>query len=62
MNKVINTIVITIIITILFLTIPKKSNFPKEIIPYFNCRRITKYSLGYWDKMANPSHIVQPIT
>ena len=50
MNKVINTIVFTIIITILFLMIPNKSNFPKEIIIPILVAGITKYSLGDWDK------------
>ena len=50
MNKVINTIVFTIIITILFLMIPNKSNFPKEIMIPILVAGITKYSLGDWDK------------
>lgn len=50
MNKIINTIGFTIFITILFLMIPNKSNFPKEIMIPILVAGITKYSLGDWDK------------
>ena len=45
MNKIINTIGFTTLITILFLMIPNKSNFPKEIIIPILVAGITKYSL-----------------
>ena len=50
MNKIINTVSFTILTTILFLMIPNKSNFPKEIIIPVLVAGITKYSLGDWDK------------
>jgi len=50
MNKIINTIGFTIFITILFLMMPNKSNFPKEIMIPILVAGITKYSLGDWDK------------
>ena len=44
MNKIINTIGFTIFITILFLMIPNKSNFPREIMIPILVAGITKYS------------------
>jgi len=49
-NKCINTIVFTVLITLLFLIIPNKSNFPKQVIVPILVAGITKYSLGDWDK------------
>lgn len=57
MNKITNTIVFTILTTILFLMIPNKSNFPKEIIIPILVAGITKYSLGDWDKKYKWTHL-----
>ena len=57
MNKITNTIGFTILITILFLMIPNKSNFPKEIIIPILVAGITKYSLGDWDKKYKWTHL-----
>ena len=57
MNKIINTIGFTILITILFLMIPNKSNFPKEIMIPILVAGITKYSLGDWDKKYKWTHL-----
>ena len=57
MNKIINTIGFTTLITILFLMIPNKSNFPKEIIIPILVAGITKYSLGDWDKKYIWTHL-----
>ena len=57
MNKIINTIGFTILITILFLMIPNKSNFPKEIVIPILVAGITKYSLGDWDKKYKWTHL-----
>ena len=57
MNKIISTIGFTILITILFLMIPNKSNFPKEIIIPILVAGITKYSLGDWDKKYIWTHL-----
>ena len=57
MNKITNTIVFTILITILFLMIPNKSNFPKEIVIPILVAGITKYSLGDWDKKYKWTHL-----
>jgi len=50
MNKIFHTIGFTILITLLFLMIPNRSNFPKEIMIPILVAGITKYSLGDWDK------------
>jgi hypothetical protein len=50
MNNITNTVSFSILTTILFLMIPNKSNFPKEIIIPILVAGITKYSLGDWDK------------
>ena len=57
MNKITNTIGFTILITILFLIIPNKSNFPKEIVIPILVAGITKYSLGDWDKKYKWTHL-----
>ena len=57
MNKIINTIGFTIFITILFLMIPNKSNFPKEVMIPILVAGITKYSLGDWDKKYIWTHL-----
>tara|TARA_E500000178_G_C16826642_1_gene664090 strand:- start:561 stop:800 length:240 start_codon:yes stop_codon:yes gene_type:complete len=57
MNNITNTIGFTILITILFLMIPNKSNFPKEIIIPILVAGITKYSLGDWDKKYKWTHL-----
>ena len=57
MNIIINTIGFTILITILFLMIPNKSNFPKEIMIPILVAGITKYSLGDWDKKYKWTHL-----
>ena len=57
MNKIINTVSFTILTTILFLMIPNKSNFPKEIIIPILVAGITKYSLGDWDKKYKWTHL-----
>ena len=57
MNKIINTIGFTILITILFLMIPNKSNFSKEIIIPILVAGIIKYSLGDWDKNYKWTHL-----
>ncbi len=57
MNKIINTIGFTILITTLFLMIPNKSNFPKEVMIPILVAGITKYSLGDWDKKYIWTHL-----
>ena len=57
MNKIISTIGFTILITILFLMIPNKSNFPKEVMIPILVAGITKYSLGDWDKKYIWTHL-----
>lgn len=57
MNNITNTIGFTILITILFLMIPNKSNFPKEIVIPILVAGITKYSLGDWDKKYKWTHL-----
>ena len=57
MNKIIHTIGFTILITVLFLMIPNKSNFPKEIMVPILVAGITKYSLGDWDKKYIWTHL-----